>query len=90
MANGASLGWLLWPEPSDCHFLLLHEVLHHEIEVHNDRVFDTGQPVACGDVRLLLIDFAFVCDFFWDLDFLLDPEAMERASEKQRSRRIEV
>jgi len=35
-------------------------------------------------VRLLLIDFAFVCDFFWDLDFLLDREGMERASEEHK------
>ena len=72
--------------PSDVHFLLLHEVLQHEIERHNDRVFDTGQPVACGDVRLLLIDFDFVRDFFWDLDFLLEPEVMERVSEKAKER----
>ena len=72
--------------PSDVHFLLLYKVLQHQIEVHNDRVFATGQPVACGDVRLLLIDFAFVCDFFWDLDFLLEPEVMERASEDVKQR----
>jgi hypothetical protein len=72
--------------PSDVHFLLLHEVLHHEIECHNDRVFDTGQPVACGDLRLLLIDFDFVRDFFWDLDFLLQPEVMERLSEEDKQR----
>ena len=70
--------------PSDVHFLLLHEVLQQEIERHNDLVLDTGQPVACGDVRLLLIDFDFVGDFFWDLDFLLEPEAMERGSEEAK------
>lgn len=70
--------------PSDVHFLLLHEVLNHEIECHNDRVFETGQPVACGDVQLLLIDVDFVRDFFWDLDFLLEPEVMERVSEQDK------
>lgn len=72
--------------PSDVHFLLLHEVLHHEIECHNDRVFATGQPVACGDVRLMLIDVDCVSDFFWDLDVLLEPEVMERVSEDDRQR----
>lgn len=72
--------------PSDYHFLLLHDVLQHEIECHNDRVYETGRAVACGDVPLLLIDFDFVRDFFWDQDFLLEQQVMDRLSEEDKER----
>jgi hypothetical protein len=71
--------------PSDYHFLILHEVLELQIRYHNDRVSAYGQPLAFGSVLLGQVDFDFVRDYFWDEDFLLDPEVMASLSEENKA-----
>ena len=71
--------------PNDYHFLILHEVLELQIRYHNDQVSACGQPLAFGSVLLAQIDFDFVRDYFWDEDFLLDPEVMTNLSEENKA-----
>lgn len=70
--------------PTDYHFLMLYEVLEVQISYHNNRVSACGHPLAFGSVLLGLVDFDFVRDYFWDEDFLLDPEAMASLSEENK------
>ena len=71
--------------PNDYHFLILHEVLELQIRSHNDRVSACGQPLTFGSVLLGQVDFDFVRDYFWDEDFLLDPEVMASLSEENKT-----
>ena len=71
--------------PTDYHFLMLHEVLEVQISHHNNRVSVCGQPLAFGSVLLGHVDFDFVRDYFWDEDFLLDPEVMASLSEENKA-----
>ena len=71
--------------PTDYHFLILHEVLELQITSHNDLVSACDQPLAFGSVLLGHVDFDFVRDYFWDEDFLLDPEVMASLSEEQKA-----
>ena len=71
--------------PSDYHFLILHEVLKLQISSHNGRVSACGQPLSFGSVLLGQVDFDFVRDYFWDEDFLLDPEVMASLSEENKT-----
>ena len=71
--------------PTDYHFLILHEVLELQIISHNDLVSACDQPLAFGSVLLGNVDFDFVRDYFWDEDFLLDPEVMTSLSEEQKA-----
>jgi hypothetical protein len=71
--------------PTDYHFLILHEVLELQISHHNNWVSACGQPLAFGSVLLGHVDFDFVRDYFWDEDFLLDPEVMASLSEEQKA-----
>ena len=70
--------------PTDYHFLMLHEVLEVQISHHNNRVSACGQPLAFGSVLLGHVDFDFVRDYFWDEDFLFDPEVMAGLSEQNK------
>jgi hypothetical protein len=71
--------------PTDYHFLMLHEILEVQISHHNNRVSVCGQPLAFGSVLLGHVDFDFVRDYFWDEDFLLDPEVMASLSEENKA-----
>jgi len=71
--------------PTDYHFLILHEVLELQIISHNDLVSAFDQPLAFGSVLLGHVDFDFVRYYFWDEDFLLDPEVMASLSEEQKA-----
>ena len=62
--------------PTEYHWLILHDVLHDGAEMHNDMVAEFG-PAKIGCVLLGEIDFDAVADiYFWDEDFLLEPEAL--------------
>jgi hypothetical protein len=71
--------------PTDCHFLILHEVLQHQISLHNDRVASRGQPLALGSVLLAHVNFDFVSEYFWDEDFHFDPTVMSSLSEEDKT-----
>jgi hypothetical protein len=59
--------------------------LEVQISHHNNRVSVCGQPLAFGSVLLGHVDFDFVRDYFWDEDFLLDPEVMASLSEENKA-----
>jgi hypothetical protein len=71
--------------PTDYHFLVLHEVLELQIIHHNNWVSACGQPLAFGSVLLGHVDFDFVRDYFWDEDFLFDPELIASLPEEQKA-----
>jgi len=71
--------------PTDYHFLLLYDVLLQWIEHHNDTVTAEGHPLELGELVIGKIDFDSVVDhFFWDDDFLLDPEMVDGLTSEQK------
>jgi len=70
---------------NDYHFLILHEVLKLQISSHNNLVSACGQPLAFGSILLGQVDFDFVREYFWDEDFLLDPEVLASLSEEHKA-----
>jgi hypothetical protein len=71
-------------EATDYHWLLLYDALEFHCTVFND----TSSPVEPGEVgpyRIGAIDFELLIDrFFWDLDFLMEPDLLEDIGEKGR------
>jgi hypothetical protein len=71
--------------PTDYHFLLLYDVLNQWIEQHNESVASEGKPFEYGELRVGEVDFDFAMDhYFWDEDFLLDPEMLDCLSSDQK------
>jgi hypothetical protein len=67
--------------PTDYHFLILYEILEGNIEAHNDLVKEQG-PIEYGPFAIAEIDFITIQDmYFWDTDFLLNPDDMNSLSE---------
>ncbi|MGA1824889.1 MAG: hypothetical protein ACMUIP_09505 [bacterium] len=65
--------------PTDYHFLLLYDVLSQHVDIHNDTIQDEGGTKEYGAIRIGKIDFYALTDcYFWDLDFLLDPEVINK------------
>ncbi len=63
---------------TDYHYALIYGVLSNFIEVHNDFARETSQPIVeLQDRRIFRIDFdALIDQYFYDTDFLLDPQLM--------------
>lgn len=69
--------------PTDYHFLILYEVLSQQIDPHNDALVAGKEPREFGGMSFGRIDFdALLDEFFWDTDFLLDPEHLDRLPEE--------
>lgn len=70
--------------PTDYHFLILYDVLSQKIDIHNDTVSD-GVLSSNGPVLVGEIDFDWTIDlYFWDEDFLLDPDIMNLLPMEQK------
>ena len=69
----------------DYHFLILYDVLQIHTHLHNDSLAFSGGVRRYGAVVLRKIDFDAVLDYyFFDPDFLLDPEIFGGMDEKTK------
>jgi hypothetical protein len=70
---------------NDWHFLILYHVLYEFVAIHNDLVDDRG-PVDVGGCLVGEIDFGSIIGiFFWDTDFLTDPDVFNKIPRQLRS-----
>ena len=67
--------------PTEYHFLVLYDVISGFAELHNDSLSDEEPATKVGSLLVGEIDFDWLFDmYFWDCDFLTDPEVMNRLS----------
>ena len=70
---------------TEYHWLILYCVLEDGVALHNDGVKEDGAR-AIGGVLLAEIDFDGVVNvYFWDEDFLFDPDAYAGLSDQQKA-----
>jgi len=69
---------------TDYHWLLLHDCLQQYCEVFNDAARFDGRRL--GKTKIQEIDFDGIVDcYFWDVDFFLPAEALDRIGHERRT-----
>ena len=70
---------------TEYHWLILYCVLEDAVAPHNDGVKEDGAQVI-GGVLLAEIDFDAIAEvYFWDEDFLFDPDVYAGLSDQQKA-----
>lgn len=71
-------------EATDYHWLLVYDALEFHCTVFND-TYSLEAPAEVGPYRIGAIDFELLINrFFWDLDFLMEPDLLEDIGERGR------
>jgi len=71
--------------PTDYHFLILFEALGAFCDLVNDDIQD-GAITQFADIKIAGIRFGALLDeYFWDTDFLMDPEDFNALNEEQKA-----
>lgn len=71
---------------NDWHYLILYHVLYDFVRVHNDLMSETGPRDVGRCLVVGKIDFDAIIEiFFWDTDFLTDPDVFNGIPKQLRS-----